>query len=554
MWKAAAGTNVKVNDANNGDADEWETDPDFVNDVSEKEQRWGARTVEGSGHQASMKLDQLREEVCKDDAAAKSAAYAAGPKPSEGYGGKFGVQQDRRDQSALGWEHHETVDKHASQKDYAKGFGGKYGVQEDRVDKSAVGWDHKENLQQHQSQKDYAKGFGGKYGVQSDRVDKSAVGWDHKEDLTKHESQTDYSKGFGGKYGVQQDRVDKSAVGWDHQEQLQKHESQTDYAKGFGGKYGVQGDRVDKSAKGWSEHTKPELHPSQTDHKKGFGGKFGVESDKVDKSAKGWEEKTSTAPHPSQVDHKKGFGGKFGVESDRVDKTAAGYSDGGGQPVGTNYQRTRPEPSSQGAKNLKSRFEDMARSADDEDRRRAEEERQRRLAREEKERSEVTQRAEVSEPSDLYDEAAPVRSSMPQSPAAVPQDEDEDEEFYEDARATRNEPEELYDDTTSPTQHTQQQTYSEEALYEEAGEPVQSPPAGEEYASAGIPPSTGNADGSQSYAIALYDYQAGDDDEISFDPDDVITNLEFIDEGWWRGTCRGVHGLFPANYVEVHED
>jgi len=63
MWKAAAGTSVKANEANNGDADEWETDPDFVNDVSEKEQRWGAKTVEGSGHQASMKLDQLRDEV-----------------------------------------------------------------------------------------------------------------------------------------------------------------------------------------------------------------------------------------------------------------------------------------------------------------------------------------------------------------------------------------------------------------------------------------------------------------------------------------------------------
>jgi len=48
-----------------------------------------------------------------------------------------------------------------------------------------------------------------------------------------------------------------------------------------------------------------------------------------------------------QVDHKKGFGGKFGVESDRVDRTAAGYAESGGQPVGTNYQRTRPEPSSQ---------------------------------------------------------------------------------------------------------------------------------------------------------------------------------------------------------------
>lgn len=58
---------------------------------------------------------------------------------------------------------------------------------------------------------------------------------------------------------------------------------------------------------------------------------------------------------------------------------------------------------------------------------------------------------------------------------------------------------------------------------------------------------------SQPYAIALFDYQAGDDDEISFDPDDVITNLEFVDEGWWRGTCHGGHGLFPSNYVELHD-
>lgn len=63
----------------------------------------------------------------------------------------------------------------------------------------------------------------------------------------------------------------------------------------------------------------------------------------------------------------------------------------------------------------------------------------------------------------------------------------------------------------------------------------------------------GGGTGSESYAVALYDYQAGDDDEISFDPDDIITNLEFIDEGWWRGTCRGVHGLFPANYVELRD-
>ena len=37
--------------------------------------------------------------------------------------------------------------------DYSKGFGGKFGVQKDRVDKSAVGWDHQEKLEKHESQK-----------------------------------------------------------------------------------------------------------------------------------------------------------------------------------------------------------------------------------------------------------------------------------------------------------------------------------------------------------------------------------------------------------------
>ena len=37
--------------------------------------------------------------------------------------------------------------------DHSKGFGGKYGVQADRVDQSAVGWDHKESVEKHESQK-----------------------------------------------------------------------------------------------------------------------------------------------------------------------------------------------------------------------------------------------------------------------------------------------------------------------------------------------------------------------------------------------------------------
>lgn len=36
--------------------------------------------------------------------------------------------------------------------DYSVGFGGKFGVQRDRQDKSALGWDHQEDVQPHASQ------------------------------------------------------------------------------------------------------------------------------------------------------------------------------------------------------------------------------------------------------------------------------------------------------------------------------------------------------------------------------------------------------------------
>ncbi|XP_060552362.1 uncharacterized protein LOC132713703 isoform X2 [Ruditapes philippinarum] len=53
---------------------------------------------------------------------------------------------------------------------------------------------------------------------------------------------------------------------------------------------------------------------------------------------------------------------------------------------------------------------------------------------------------------------------------------------------------------------------------------------------------------------ALYGFTAETDDQISFDPGDMITNIERINDDWWRGTtAKGIRGLFPATYVEVHE-
>lgn len=52
---------------------------------------------------------------------------------------------------------------------------------------------------------------------------------------------------------------------------------------------------------------------------------------------------------------------------------------------------------------------------------------------------------------------------------------------------------------------------------------------------------------------AVYDYNAADEDEISFQDGDIIVNVQQIDEGWMYGTVErtGDTGMLPANYVEV---
>ncbi|KAJ7396518.1 Liprin-alpha-3 [Pitangus sulphuratus] len=530
MWKATAGHTVSVNQDDG--ADDWETDPDFVNDVSEKEQRWGAKTVNGSGHQEHINIHQLRENVFQEHQNLKEKELQTGPKASHGYGGKFGVEQDRMDKSAVGHEYQSKLSKHCSQVDSVKGFGGKFGVQTDRVDQSAVGFEYQGKTEKHPSQKDYSSGFGGKYGVQADRVDKSAVGFDYQGKTEKHDSQKDYSKGFGGKYGVDKDKVDKSAVGFEYQGKTEKHESQkvincnyvfcdfmhTDYVKGFGGKFGVQTDRQDKCALGWDHQEKVQLHESQKDYSKGFGGKYGVQKDRMDKNAATFED---------------------------IEKPAS------------TYQKTKPiEAVANKTSSIRANFENLAKEKEQEDRRKAEAERAQRMAREKQEQEEARRK--------LEEQAKAKKQTPPPSPVTQPAEQKassspvyEDAVSYEAGSAYKNscssypaahEPESGYKSAESNYQEavSQRETeYEPETVYEVAG-------TGDHYqAEENAYDEYENELGIT--AIALYDYQAAGDDEISFDPDDIITNIEMIDDGWWRGVCKGRYGLFPANYVELRQ-
>lgn len=51
--------------------------------------------------------------------------------------------------------------------------------------------------------------------------------------------------------------------------------------------------------------------------------------------------------------------------------------------------------------------------------------------------------------------------------------------------------------------------------------------------------------------IAIYDYTAVNEDELSFSKSQVINVLDKSDPDWWKGELNGVRGLIPTNYVKM---
>lgn len=93
------------------DLDDWETDPDFIRDMDETTQRWGSSRTVGS-----IKMNDLIDQVRKDHQAMRDKFNHSSQRDhSEGFGGKFGVQHDRRDQSAHDYDYHEELSRHSSQ-------------------------------------------------------------------------------------------------------------------------------------------------------------------------------------------------------------------------------------------------------------------------------------------------------------------------------------------------------------------------------------------------------------------------------------------------------
>lgn len=143
---------------------------------------------------------------------------------------------------------------------------------------------------------------------------------------------------------------------------------------------------------------------------------------------------------------------------------------------------------------------------------------------------------ESERPSSPQRQASPVPAGSASPVRATEPDEADGQSRceYDEQEVTPEEP--LKEEAPAANSYVQEPAYEEPAQVEENNDEV---PA-EETSDRGV------------CARALYDYQAADDTEISFDPDDIITGIEMIDEGWWRGFGPGGNfGMFPANYVEL---
>ena len=64
-----------------------------------------------------------------------------------------------------------------------------------------------------------------------------------------------------------------------------------------------------------------------------------------------------------------------------------------------------------------------------------------------------------------------------------------------------------------------------------------------------------NEDGRMRHAVADFDFEAKDDNELSFSVGAKLEVLHICDTGWWEGRLVGSDhlGLFPSNRVHLNE-
>lgn len=312
------------------------------------------------------------------------------------------------------------------------------------------------------------------------------------EKVEKHESQKDYSKGFGGKFGVQQDRQDKAAVGYDYEGKVKLHASQTDYR----------------------DNKKPPAPARASDLRSRFETLAMAESEKANFEKQATERSKAGRARAQKSENFR----KSSTATPIVPPTPEPRMPSPpvpepvfAPPVPTPIPDPIPEPQS---------FP-----------------------------------AAIPEPVPQIPVPEP---QLPVPPPAVEPEIEENSHFEppppplpDNIYQEPPEPESNFQNIPPPLQEQYDQPVHDQPLYDEPvpDQLYEEPPVINKQAPPPPPPAQNNG----MTAVALWDYQAEEEDEITFDPGEIISHIEMIDEGWWKGTCRGRTGIFPANYVELQQ-
>ncbi|KAJ2498402.1 actin binding protein [Coemansia sp. RSA 1972] len=65
-------------------------------------------------------------------------------------------------------------------------------------------------------------------------------------------------------------------------------------------------------------------------------------------------------------------------------------------------------------------------------------------------------------------------------------------------------------------------------------------------------PAQAQNDMGENYAVAMFEYVAAEEGELSFEEGEYVTHIEFLSDDWWEGANKhGEFGLFPATFVKL---
>uniref|UniRef100_A0A3B5MF32 Uncharacterized protein n=1 Tax=Xiphophorus couchianus TaxID=32473 RepID=A0A3B5MF32_9TELE len=127
---------------------------------------------------------------------------------------------------------------------------------------------------------------------------------------------------------------------------------------------------------------------------------------------------------------------------------------------------------------------------------------------------------------------------------------EEDEEEKQEGSRQETDPSSLLEPAAMPQVEEEAEEAEEENNYSGYSQTLAEPAEFSEEEEESV--RTGSSSDRHMCVRALYDYQAEDESEISFEPGDIIRDVETVDKAWWRGWSKdGRQGLFPANYVET---